>query len=38
MAVYDGAKVGKTLASKSSSMAAKSKVGKTLADHKAKSR
>lgn len=39
MAVHHGGKVskaGKTLASKSSSKSAKSKVGKTLADHKAK--
>lgn len=40
MAVHHGGKVGKawkTLASKSSSKAAKSKAGKTLANHKAKS-
>ena len=39
MAVHHGGKVGKagkTLASKSSSKSAKSKAGKTLADHKAK--
>lgn len=38
MAVHHGGKVGKagkTLASKSSSMSAKSKAGKTLANHKA---
>lgn len=40
MAVHHGGKVGKagkTLASKSSSKDAKSKAGKTLANHKAKS-
>ncbi len=40
MAVHHGGKVGKagkTLVSKSSSKAAKSKAGKTLANHKAKS-
>lgn len=40
MAVHHGGKVGKagkTLESKSSSKAAKSKAGKTLANHKAKS-
>lgn len=40
MAVHHGGKVGKagkTLAYKSSSKAAKSKAGKTLANHKAKS-
>ena len=39
MAVHSGGKVGKagkTLATKSSSKSAKSKAGKTLADHKAK--
>lgn len=39
MAVHHGGKVGKagkTLASKSSSKSAKSKAGKTLANHKAK--
>lgn len=39
MAVHHGGKVGKagkTLASKGSSSRAKSKAGKTLADHKAK--
>lgn len=39
MAAHHGGKVGqagKTLASKSSSSKAKSKAGKTLADHKAK--
>lgn len=39
MAVHSGGKVGKagkTLANKSSSKSAKSKAGKTLADHKAK--
>ena len=39
MAVHHGGKVGKagkTLASKSSSKAAKSKAGKTLANHKSK--
>ena len=39
MAVHSGGKVGKagkTLVTKSSSKSAKSKAGKTLADHKAK--
>lgn len=35
MAVHNGGKVGKTLASKSSSKSSKSKAGTTLANHKA---